>query len=53
MVAQNTDIATAAESDRLRHYRDGHDHRAAATLVRGPRVPLGGVSGVTQIGGAR
>ncbi len=47
MVAQNTDIATAAESDRLRHYR------AAATLVRGPRVPLGGVSGVTQIGGAR
>jgi hypothetical protein len=29
---------TAALMDRLRHYRDGSDHRAAATLVHEPRI---------------
>jgi len=47
-----TPPATAAKMDRLRHYRDGHDHRAAAILVYGPRVEPGGVT-ITQIAGAR
>ncbi len=42
----------AAKMDRLRHYRDGHDHRAAAVFTYGPRIQPGGVT-ITQIAGAR
>ncbi len=44
--------AIAAKMDRLRHYRDDHDHRAIATLVNGPRIQPGGVT-ITQICGVR
>lgn len=44
--------AIAAKMARLRHYRDGHDHRAAAVLTYGPRIQPGGVT-ITQIAGAR
>lgn len=44
--------AIAAKMARLRHYRDGHDHRAIATLVNGPRIQPGGVT-ITQIARAR
>ncbi len=52
MITHATPPATVALMERIRHYRAGADHRAAATLMSGPRTPLGGVSGITQIGGA-
>jgi hypothetical protein len=44
--------AIAAKMSRLKHYRDGHDHRACCALVHGPRIQPGDVT-ITQIAGAR
>ncbi len=52
MIPLFTDSATEATMSRWKHYRDGHDHRAIATLVNGPRIQPGGVT-ITQIAGAR